>query len=319
MVPTRKNAFDGIYAAIVCPMRPDFAIDEAALARHASDVVAVPGVVGVLCNGHAGENFVLTGEEKRRVVEVVAKAIGERAIVISGINAESSLEAAQHARDAEAAGADALMVFGPNAWALGQDGEMAVRHHRYVIEATKSPIMLFQASVGAGMSAYAPDVLTRLLRLPRVVAVKEGSWEVAAYERTRKIALEVAPHIAIMGSGDEHLLTSYVIGSQGSLVSLAIITPAEIVALDAAVRRGDLDEARRLHAIIQPLANVIYGTPPGLRATARLKACLKLLGRIPCDVVRPPIGPLDAEEIRRLGQALTAAGLLSAGPFRSTG
>ena len=319
MVPNRDNAFHGIYAAIVCAMRPDFAIDEAALARHASDVVAVPGIVGVLCNGHAGENFALTREEKRRVVEVVAKAIGERAIVVSGINAESSLEAAQHARDAEAAGADVLMVFGPNAWALGQDDEMAVRHHRYVIEATKSPIMLFQASVGAGKSAYAPDVLAGLLKLPRVVAVKEGSWEVAAYERTRKIAQEVAPHVAIMGSGDEHLLTSYVIGSEGSLVSLAMITPAEIVALDAAARRGDLDEARRLHAIIQPLANVIYGMPPGLRATARLKTCLKLLGRITCDAVRPPIGPLDAEEIRRLEQALTAAGLPSAGPLRSTG
>lgn len=319
MVPIRKNAFHGIYAAIVCPMRPDFAIDEAALARHASDVVAVPGIVGVLCNGHAGENFVLTGEEKRRVVEVVVRAIGGRAIVVSGVNAEGSLEAARDARDAEAAGADALMVFSPNAWALGQDGEMAVRHHRYVIEATKSPIMLFQASVGAGKSAYALDVLAELLALPRVVAVKEGSWEVAAYERTRKIAQEVAPHVAIMGSGDEHLLASYVIGSEGSLVSLAIITPAEIVALDAAVRRGDLDEARRLHAIIQPLANVIYGTPPGLRATARLKACLKLLGRIPCDVVRPPIGPLDAEEIQRVERALTTAGLLSTGPLRSTG
>jgi 4-hydroxy-tetrahydrodipicolinate synthase len=317
MVPDRDNAFHGIYAAIVCPMRLDFLIDEAALARHATDVAAVPGIVGVLCNGHAGENFALTREEKRRVVEVVTKAIGNYAIVVAGINAESSLEAAEHARDAEAAGADVLMVFGPNSWALGQDNDMAVRHHRYVIEATKSPVMLFQASVSTGKSAYAPDVLAQLLKLPRVVGVKEGSWEVAAYERTRRIAQEVAPHVAIMGSGDEHLLTSYVIGSEGSLVSLAIITPAEIVALDAAVRRGDLEEARRLHAIIQPLANVIYGTPPGLRATARLKACLKLLGRIPCDAVRPPIGPLDTEEMRRLEQTLAAAGLRSSGRLRS--
>ena len=167
-------------------------------------MVAVPAIVGVLCHRHAGENFVLTGEEKRRVVDVVVRAIGGRAIVVSGVNAESSLEAARDACDAEAAGADALMVFGPNAWALGQDGEMAVRHHRYVIEATKSPIMLFQASVGAGKSAYAPDVLAELFALPRVVAVKEGSWEVAAYERTRKIAQEVAPHVAVMGSGAEH-------------------------------------------------------------------------------------------------------------------
>lgn len=319
MIPKREYPFHGVYAAIVCPMRPDFSIDEVALARHAVDVTSVAGMVGVLCNGHAGENFVLGREEKRRVVEIVVKAIGARAIVVSGVNAESSLEAAVHAKDAEDAGADVVMVFAPNGWALGQDAEMAVRHHTHVIEATRAPIMLFQAGVGAGRMAYAPDVLARLLKLPRVVAVKEGSWEVAAYERTRRLARKVAPHVAIMGSGDEHLFTSYAIGSEGSLVSLAVIVPEAIVALDRAVQRGDLAEARKLHEIIQPLANAIYGAPPGLRATARLKACLKLLGRIPSDTVRPPIGPLDAAEIDRLKAGLDAAGLQPAARLHSAG
>jgi 4-hydroxy-tetrahydrodipicolinate synthase len=309
MIPNRPNPFHGIYAATVCPMRPDFSIDEDSLARHVAETAATPGIVGVLCNGHAGENFVLTREEKRRVLEIVVRTIGTRAIVVCGVNAESSLEAAAHARDAEAAGADAVMVFGPNAWGLGQDEDMAVRHHTMIGDATVLPMMLFQASVGAGRMAYTPDVLRRLLVLPRVVAVKEGSWEVAAYERTRNIAREIAPHVAIMGSGDEHLLTSYVIGSEGSLVSLAILMPGEIVALDAAVRAGDLARARQLHSPIQDLATAIYGTAPGLRATARLKACLKLLGRIPEATVRPPIGPLDAREMDRLSQALARTGL----------
>ena len=319
MIPKRENPFHGIYASVVCPMRPDFSIDETALARHTADVIAVSGIVGVLCNGHSGENFVLTREEKRRVVEVVARSIGDRAIVVCGVNAESSLEAALHAKDAEAAGADSIMVFAPNGWTLGQDDEMAIRHHTYVIEATTLPVMLFQASVGAGRMAYAPDVLARLVKLPRIVAIKEGSWEVASYERTRRIAREAAPNVAIMGSGDEHLFTSYVLGSEGSLVSLAVIMPETIVALDAAVRRGDLAEARRLHDIIQQLANTIYATPPGLRATARLKACLKLLGRIPCDATRPPVGPLDAAEIDRLKAALAAAGLRAPVRLRSAG
>lgn len=310
MIPKKAHPFHGIYAATACPMRSDFAVDEAALAKHLAAVTAIPGIVGVLCNGHAGENFLLTRAEKRRVVEIAAKTIGERAIIVSGVNAESSLEAAEHARDAEAAGADAIMVFAPNGWALGQDAEIAVRHHRYVIEAVKTPIMLFQASVNAGRMAFTPEVLARLLQLPRVVAVKEGSWEVAAYEANRLLARNVAPQVAIMGSGDEHLMTSYVIGSEGSLVSLAIIVPEWIVALDEMVRRGDLAEARRLHGLIQPLAKAIYGTPPGILATARLKACLKLLGRIPCDSTRPPIGPLGAAELDRLRQALSSAGLL---------
>ncbi|NBS74197.1 MAG: dihydrodipicolinate synthase family protein, partial [Betaproteobacteria bacterium] len=42
-------------------------------------------------------------------------------------------------------------------------------------------------------------------------------------------------------------------------------------------------------------------------ANARLKACLKLLGRFPSDAMRPPIGPLPKADIARLERALTQA------------
>ena len=162
MVPDGRQAWHGIYAATLTPLTPDFAVDEAALAGHVSRVAEVAGMVGVMCNGHAGENHLLTREEKRRVTGIVVEAIGTRSIVVCGINAESSLEAAFHARDAEAAGADAVMVFAPNSWALGQDDAMAVRHHRIVHEATRLPLMLFQAAVGAGKLAYSRPVLSDL-------------------------------------------------------------------------------------------------------------------------------------------------------------
>lgn len=306
MIPTRPNPWHGIYPAILTPMRADLALDEAAMARHASDVM-VDGIVGVMCNGHAGENYLTTRDEKRRITELVVGAIGKRAIVVSGVNSESSIEAATQARDAAAAGADAIMIFAPNAWALGQDEDMAVRHHTMIAAATELPLMLFQASVGSGRMAYTPGVLARLLALPRVVGIKEGSWEVNAYERTLRLAKMVAPDVAVMGSGDEHLFTSFVIGSEGSVVSLAAVVPEIIVALDRAVKRGDIDAARRLHEAIHPLANLIYGVPPGSHATARLKACLKLLGRFASDAVRPPFAPISTAELARIEPALRAA------------
>ena len=310
MIPSGDAPYNGIYPATLCPLRADYSIDEAALAGHVSAMAEVPGHVGVLCNGHAGENFVLERAEKRRVVAVVREAIGDRAIVVSGVNCENSLEAAEHAREAEAAGADALMIFAPNAWALGQDDTMALNHHRAVIEAVDLPIMLFQASVNAGHVAYRPEVLSRLVQLPRVVAIKDGSWEVARYEANRRLIKQVAPQVAVMGSGDEHLLTSYVVGSEGSLVSLSVVIPEPIVALYDAVRRGDLAAARAAHQVIYPLAKAIYGTPPGCHATARLKTCLKLLGRLDDDRVRPPIGPLPDDEVAMLRTALREAGVM---------
>ena len=311
MIPVSETPFHGIYPATICPFKTDDSLDESALCQHVTALADVAGCVGILCNGHAGENFALSREEKRRVVEIASQMVGDRMIVVSGINSENSLEAVDHARDAAAAGADALMIFPPNSWALAQDETVALTHHRIVIEAVDLPMMLFQASVNSGQMGYQPDILAQLAKLPRIVAIKEGSWEISAYEANRRLIREVAPQVAVMASGDEHLLSSYVLGSEGSFVSLACIIPETIVALDQAVRQGDLDQARAAHEVIYPLAKAIYSAPPGGRATARLKTCLKLLGRLNCDRVRPPLGPLDADEIARLTLALATAGLLS--------
>lgn len=311
MIPHHATPWDGIYPSTIVPLTGAGALDEAAIARHTADVAAPQGIVGVLCNGHAGENVYLSRSEKRRVLDITVSTIGARRIVVCGINAEATDEAVLHAEDARAGGADAVMVFAPNGWATFHDPAAIVAHHEAVIGAAGLPVFLFQGSINAGKTAFSPPLLARLALLPGVVGIKEGSWETAAYEASRRAVLEAAPHVRVMASGDEHLFTCYVLGSEGSIVSLADIVPETIVALDKAVRAGDLAEARRQHAIVYPLARAIYGTAPGGWATARIKACLVLLGRIPSAVTKRPVGPLPDSEVARLRQVLEETGLLA--------
>lgn len=309
MIPQRPDPFHGIYAATLCPLRDDGSLDEATLARHLEDNAFVDGMAGLLINGHAGENAMLSREEKRRITEIAVEVCGARSIIVCGINAEGSLEAQRHVDDAKAAGADAALMFPPYSWALMQDARMAVTHHTVANANARMPLMLYQAGVNAGSMAYLPEVLAELAQLPHVVGIKEGSWETAAYEANRRLVKRVAPQVAMMASGDEHLLTCFAIGSDGSLVSLAAVMPDIVIALDLAMRRKDLDAARRLNERIYPLAKAIYGTAPGGYATARLKTCLKLLGRFPSDAMRAPMGPLPAAEIKALERALAEAGV----------
>ncbi|RYZ09328.1 MAG: dihydrodipicolinate synthase family protein [Comamonadaceae bacterium] len=309
MIPQRPNAFHGIYAATLCPLLDDGRIDEPTLARHLEAAAFVPDMLGLLINGHAGENFMLSREEKRRVVEIASEVCGRRSILVSGINAEDSFEAQRHVDDARQAGADAVLVFPPFSWALSQDAGMALTHHRVANANAAMPLMLYQAGVNAGSMAYRPEVLAELAQLPHVVGIKEGSWEAAAYEANLRLVKRVAPQVAMMASGDEHLFTCFAVGSEGSLVSLAAVTPELVIALDRAVRARDLDEARRLNDRIYPLAKAIYGTAPGGYATARLKTCLKLLGRIPSDTMRLPMAPLSRTEVAALERALVLAGV----------
>jgi 4-hydroxy-tetrahydrodipicolinate synthase len=227
----------------------------------------------------------------------------------AGVNAESSIEAARIANDAEAAGANALLVFPPNSWGLHHDVRMVEAHHDHIEQSTSLPIVLYQAPVGAGRMAYQLPVIETLIRSPRVEAIKEGSWEVATFEQNLRFVKERRPDIAVLGSGDEHLLTSYIIGSPGAQVSLAAIVPELIVALHDAAMSQEWTKAREIHERIYPLSIAIYRRAPGNRATARLKTCLKLLGRLEYDAARPPIQPLPRDEVEELRRALRDAGL----------
>ena len=309
MVSTEQRCFGGVYAATVCPLRDDFSPDEAALATHCRAVSKVKGIRGLLINGHAGENFSLDREEQNKVLEVARRSVDSEQALLVGINHESSLEAAAQAQAVATRGADALMVFPPNSWALSVAPETILAHHKLIIEATALPIFLYQAPVGSGGMAYSDEVILALVALPQVVGIKEGSWEVARYDANRRLVRQAAPHVAVMASGDEHLLTSFVLGTEGSIVSLAALIPEVVVALYEAVQHGDLKAAQAAHEIIYPLARVIYGRNPASHATARLKTCLKLIGNLESDRVRLPLGQLGADEVKTLQEALHQARL----------
>lgn len=314
-MPATRN-FDGIYASTIVPFKADGAIDEAALERHLRMVTEGTGLRGLLLNGHAGENAMLDRAEQRRVIEI-GRRMSKDCLIVAGVNSESSDYAATLARDAAEAGADAIMVFAPNSWALGADAGAVVRHHEIIAEATRLPLFLFQGSVRSGQLWFKPDVLKSLLRIRSLVGIKEGSWETSAYEEVRRITKAQRPDVAVMASGDEHLFTCFVLGSEGSLVSLAAVIPELIVQLDNAVRKGDLSAARAFHDRIYPLAKAVYGTSPGSLATARLKACLKILGRIDIATCRAPIGDLPPEEYDRLARVMAEAGLEVSRPARA--
>ena len=306
----KPSTFHGIYPSTVLPMHADYSVDWEAYARHTAHCVLRDGMAGVLINGHAGENYVISRAEKKRAVEVSVATVGATHLVVAGVNAESSLDAAEEARDAKAAGADAVMVFLPNSFALAHSTAMSVLHHRTIAQAVPGmPMFLFQAHHAAGRMGFNAETMDALLDIPEVVGIKEGGWEVDSYDDVRRRVRAKRPDVAVCASGDEHLFACYVHGSDGSLVSLADILPDEIVALDAAVRAGDLPTARAQHEKLEPLAEAIYGAPPGGRATARLKFCLREMGVIPDATVRLPQPPIDAAEAAMLRLALTASGL----------
>lgn len=292
----------GVHTATICPMTEDGALDRPAIARHFADMAAVDGMDGLLLNGHAGEGIYLAREEACEVVRIARGEMGPRRL-IAAVSAEATDIAAADAKAAMASGADAIMVFAPFSWALGADPRAIVAHHRGIAAAAGGAVYLFQGSVGAARTAYSDDVLARLLEIETVVGIKEGSWETRAYEGTLRLVRRLRPDVAVMASGDEHLFSCFQLGSDGTAVSLAAVVPELIVALERHVAAGETEKAKAIHTRLYGLARVVYGAP-GHLASARLKACLKLLGRLESAACRKPTPVLEEPEIATLRDAL---------------
>ena len=303
------SKINGVYAATIVPLNQDRSININELSDHLIDISKKKSLRGVLINGHAGENHILTKEEQINIVKISRDIVPKNFKIVSGLNFEDSDIASSVADKMINNGADSIMIFPPFSWSIAYDHHLIINHHKIISKNIDFPIMLYQASIASGNLPYNTETLKNLIDIKQVIAIKEGSWETSKYEENRKIVKSLRPEIAVMASGDEHLMSCFTVGTEGSLVSLAIIIPDIILNLYDAIKKKNFQKALKYHNKIYPLAKAIYGFPPSSHATARLKTCLKMLGKIKNDKMRSSINSLNKNDINNLKSALTLSGL----------
>jgi len=309
-----SQPIDGVIPATLLAFDNDMQIDEAASRRHLRDVAATNGLRAITVNGHASEVHACTFDEQQRILEFCQEELNGRLPLINGIYADGSLEAARLARMAEAAGASALLVFPPNSMIMGGQlrPEMTLTHFKTIADATDLPMIAFQYPQVSGLG-YPYDTLLRLIEaVPSIKAIKDWSNDAMLHEKHIRSLQggEAGRAITVLTTHSSWLMASLSMGANGLLSGAGSVIPELQVALFNAVKNGDLPGAQAINDRIYPLAQALY-TPPFLDMHNRMKECLVLLGRQERAVVRPPLIKLHDDEIRRLRQALDAAGLLT--------
>ncbi len=299
----------GIIPAIVTPMTEAGALDVPALKRYVNWLVE-QGPVALAVNVDTGEGPHLTAEERCRTLETVAEAAAGRCGIVAGIGGPSTAQAVANARDAQSAGAGALLVFPIPAF-LGAplNPEVPYRYHAAIAEAVDLPLILFQLQPKLGGVLYETEVLHRLISIPSAVAIKEASFDALRFMQV-KADIETASRMILLLTGNDNFIyESFVLGAEGALLGFSTLGTREQVAMYNAQRRGDTAAASALGARLQTLANVVFA-PPVTDYRARTKEALVMLGVLENAVVRPPLLPIGADERRALRAALRQAGLL---------
>lgn len=272
-----EQLFGANLVAMVTPMDPDGTISEPGLASLVDHLLAT-GCDGIVVNGTTGEAPTLTDAESAKLVAAVADRVRDQAKVIAGVGTYDTAASVRRAREAEAAGADALLLVCPYYSKPTQTGVVA--HCLAVADATELPVMLYDVPARTGV-AMEPATLVELAGHPRIRAVKDAKGDLF-----EAMSVMARTSLAYYCGIDELNLPYLASGATGVVSVVGNIAADRNAELIRAVRAGDLDTARTIQGELLPLTDAVMRTSQG---AIMAKAALAELGIIPHATVRLPL------------------------------
>ena len=279
--------------------------------RRLLDYCATPhGITSVFVNGHAGEGAALAVEERLKVIEFTKKHLDKEKYLLAGVIPYSTAEAIQQAKDAKAAGADVAVLFPQPQFAAGGTltSDAPLAYVSAVLDAVDMPVSIFQYALSSGCG-YSTETMIKLAQLPGVIAIKEGSDTMTAYEDNWRKIKEVAPDVSILPSNFDWFLAQCAVGADGILSGLASLTPHFLIDLWQATQAADLPSMRVASDKLYPIVRTIYAAPPRMDMHTRIKSALKHLGIIDCAFPRPPLLAISENVSAMTGRAADLANL----------
>lgn len=260
------------------------------------------GIHGLVPLGSTGEFLSLNDDERAAVAETVIKTAAGRVPVLVGTGAENTDDVIRYSRQAEAMGADGVMII-PPFYSTPTEDEL-FEHYRRIGEAVSLSIMIYNNPNTANVD-LTPRIVERLSRIDNVRYIKESTMDVT---RIRDILDYCGDRMTVFGGimGFE----SFLAGAEGWVAVASNVVPkdsARLFSLWADER--DFDGARELYARILPIIRMVGGT----RFVSASKAALDMMGR-GVGKPRPPRLPLPEAEADMLRQALQLSGVPFVGP-----
>ena len=294
-VGSHDQPFGRVLTAMVTPFTRDGSLDLDGAARLATHLVDL-GNDGLVISGTTGESPTTTDREKVDLLHAVVEAVGDRAHVIAGVGTNDTAHTIESAREAEKAGASALLVVSPYYSKPPQAGLHA--HFTAVADATGLPVMLYDIPARTGVP-IATETLVGLADHERIVAVKDAKDDLA--ETSWVLA---RTDLAFYSGTDMLNLPLLSIGGVGFVSVVAHVVTPQLVELVDAFDAGDMLRAREMHHQLLPVYEGMFRTQGVILA----KAALNALG-LPAGPVRPPLVDATDAQLEQLRRDLAEAGI----------
>lgn len=288
------SKLSGYAPAVPTPFNADDSIDCPAFERFCDRQIAEGATALVVC-GTTGEAPTLSPTEHRRLIRLAIGVSRGRVPVVAGAGSNATAHAIELARDAETAGADAILSVVPYYNKPMQAGLEA--HFRAIAGATGLPIFLYDVP-SRTVTGLADDTIARLAEVPRIIGLKDATGDVMRPARLRP---RVGAGFRLL-SGDDATAPAFLAqGGDGCISVTSNLAPGLCRAMYLQRQDGHTARSQRLAGLHAQLTSALFReTNP-----APLKYALSLLGLMSGRVRLPLVEPA-AQTRRDIGAALAA-------------
>lgn len=298
-------SWSGYIPAVTTPFDREGTLDVDALAAQL-DWLVEQGMDGVVLAGTTGEWFSLTAQERATLFREGARAVDGRIPVLGGVNSYTPAESIQHARAAEAAGLDGILLT-PPPYVVPTEREI-LTFYRTVAAGSGMPLCIYNWPRGCIVD-MGTELLGELAQIDTVVAIKNSTGDFRAFldglyalqDQVRYFGLPTSAlgaDLAALGHGD---------GLMGAGGVLGAAHPD----FWKAVAAGDRDRAVELGQLDRILMERWFGADYGAlfgNAQAIMKTALRLRG-VPAGFVRAPLLELTGDEVEIVADTLDSLGI----------
>ncbi|MCL6592636.1 MAG: dihydrodipicolinate synthase family protein [Alicyclobacillus sp.] len=294
------QALAGVSVIALTPFTADGDVDIASLQR-LTEFYIQSGVHGITVLGIMGEFQKLTEGERQCVAETVIQQVAGRVPVVVGCSAPGTHQAVQFARQAEQAGASAVMVAPPQ---QARQLDWVMAHYERIGEAVSLPIVVQDEPTTTGVVLPPSFFATVAERVPTACYAKLE--EPPTTVKITRILAATAGRMKLFGGlGGMYFFEELARGAVGIMTGFAY--PEVLVRVYELFTRGEHSAARQVFYRYLPL--IRFEAQLGVTGVAIRKETYKLRGILASAYVRPPAPGVDAGTLAELQDIVQFLGL----------
>ena len=241
----------GSLVALVTPMLEDGSIDFDAY-RALIDWHVEQGTDAIVAVGTSGESPTVSVDEHCELMKVAVEHAAGRIPVIAGAGGNSTHEAIKLTRYAHSVGANATLQVVPYYNKPTQEG--LYQHFKAIAESSDCPVVLYNVP-GRTVADLANETIVRLAQVDNIIGVKDATGDIG---RGIQLLKQVPKDFAVYSGDDSTAAALILMGAHGNISVTANIAPKMMHDLCVAALNQDVNEVRRLNAVLCDLNKLLF-------------------------------------------------------------